>query len=227
MKPIIIIPARKGSKGIPNKNMILLNGKPLIQYTIEAAMEVISSERIIVSTDSNEILKFSKKFGLINSFIRPAEFSSDYSGMYEVLLHACDKIKSVNFDYIILLQPTSPLRTKENILECIEVYKESTNVDIVMSAKIAKENPYFTLFEENKGLLVKVKDSNFVRRQDCPITYSLNGAIYIINKKSLLKHNSFNFPRKKKYIMNSSESIDIDTPDDLKYCEYILKNINE
>ena len=222
MKPIVIIPARGGSKGIPNKNLIPLNGKPLIQYTIEVAQTVFANEKIIVSTDSQNIFDFSLKMGLSNSFLRPDKYATDSSGMNDVLLNFCDQIQFIAYDTIVLLQPTSPLRSSESILNSLNLYKKYDQIDMLVSVKETKENPYFTLFEEKNNFLVKVKDSNIVRRQDCPKVYALNGAIYLINKKSFLKNKSLNFNRIIKFLMNNYESIDIDTYDDLKYCEYLL-----
>ncbi|MEY4604222.1 MAG: hypothetical protein RIT43_1514 [Bacteroidota bacterium] len=223
MNVLVIIPARGGSKGIPDKNIRLLNGKPLITYSIEAALKLFEPGRILVSTDSENIRTISEKSGLNVPFLRPAELSTDTAGSYEVILHAMEMAQQqgINFDTVILLQPTSPFRTSQHILEAMKLYDPS--LDMVVSVKESDENPYYSLFEENNtGFLEKSKNGHFSRRQDCPKVYAYNGAIYIMNAKSLEKHSIGNFKNIRKYVMNSEDSIDIDTPLDWKLAELIL-----
>jgi N-acylneuraminate cytidylyltransferase len=223
MNVLVIIPARGGSKGIPDKNIRLLHGKPLITYTIEAALKLFEPGRILVSTDSENIRTVAEKSGLNVPFLRPAELSTDTAGSYEVILHAMEMAQQqgINFDTVILLQPTSPFRTSQHILEAMKLYDPS--LDMVVSVKESDENPYYSLFEENNtGFLEKSKNGHFSRRQDCPKVYAYNGAIYIMNAKSLEKHSIGNFKNIRKYVMNSEDSIDIDTPLDWKLAELIL-----
>ena len=129
-------------------------------------------------------------------------------------------------DVVILLQPTSPLRTSKNIEDAVKLY--DNHLDMIVSVKRSHSNPYFNLFEENKnGFLKKSKKSNFIRRQDCPDVWQYNGAIYVINVKSLKKFKSLNFNRIKKYEMNEYDSIDIDNAIDFKLCELILNENNK
>lgn len=223
MKPLVIIPARGGSKGIPGKNIKLLGGKPLIQYTIEAAMDVFPSEQIIVSTDSEEIKSVAEACGITVPFIRPAHLSSDTASSYDVLLHAMNyaEASGIIFDSIVLLQPTSPFRTAHHIKEALKLY--SPDLHMVVSVQESDENPYYSLFEESEnGFLEKSKEGNFTRRQDCPSVYSYNGAIYIINPDQLKQKTLGEFTKVKKYVMPKADSIDLDTELDWKLAEILM-----
>ena len=224
MKPLVVIPARGGSKGVPNKNIKLLNGKPLIQYTIEAARKVFTDEQICISTDDLKIKEVVENIGLKVPFIRPNELATDTAGSYEVLLHAISYYESIGYnpDTIIMLQPTSPFRTGKHIKEAMKLY--DTTLDMVVSVKETSSNPYFLLFEENEeGFLSKSKESNFVTRQDCPKVWEYNGAIYIINVESLKKRPINKFTKVKKYVMDEMSSHDIDSMLDWRVAE-ILSN---
>jgi CMP-N,N'-diacetyllegionaminic acid synthase len=220
---LVIIPARGGSKGVPGKNIKLLNGKPLIQYTIEVARKLFSDQQIIVSTDDQTIIDVVEQLGLKVPFKRPPELATDKAGTYEVLLHAMKYAEQngIPFDKVLLLQPTSPFRTKTNLEEAYLLYNEE--LDMVVSVKETKSNPYYVLFEENeKGYLVKSKPSSFIRRQDCPKVWEYNGAIYIMNKTQLQLNPPVMFTKIKKYVMNEFESHDIDTPLDWLIAEHLL-----
>lgn len=221
---LVVIPARGGSKGIPNKNIKKLNGKPLIQYTIEAARKVFEDNQIIVSTDSEEIRQAVIKLGLEVPFLRPAKLALDDVGTHEVLLHAMEFIEKngTNLETVVLLQPTSPFRNSNHLGEAMKKY--DSNLDMLVSVKETAANPYFVLREENEdGFLVSSKKSNFVRRQDCPKVWELNGAIYIINANSLRRQTLTEFTKVKKFEMDEISSHDIDTKLDWLIAESILK----
>jgi len=224
MNPLIIIPARGGSKGVPKKNIKLLNGKPLINYTIEAARKVFDDAIICITTDSQEIKDVVENTtGLKVPFLRPDTLATDNAGTYEVLLHAIDFYEKQGYiaDTLILLQPTSPFRTNKHIEEAMQLFSEK--IDMVVSVKETKSNPYYILFEENQdGFLSKSKESNFTRRQDCPPVWEFNGALYIINVKSLKNGRLDSFQKITKYVMNEMDSVDIDTMFDWKLSELIL-----
>ena|SRR3990172_4884284 len=158
---LAIIPARGGSKWLPGKNIKPFNGRPLrplIYYTLDAACAVVRPENICVSTDADEIINKVKEYGLDVPFKRPQHLATDTAGIYEVLLHALDFYESEgrHFNKIILLQPTSPFRTSRHITEAFALYHPG--LDMVVSVKETKANPYYTLFEENKaGYLVPSK----------------------------------------------------------------------
>ena len=229
MKILVIIPARGGSKGIPYKNIKPLNGKPLIYYTIDVARSIVSDEDICVSTDDLEIIQKVEDYGLKVPFVRPAELATDTASTYEVLLHALNHYEKQNFHYdvILLLQTTSPFRKAEHVKEAISLYRD--NIDMVVSVVKMKTSPYYNCFEEDlDGYLKKTLGCNNVtRRQDAPITYEFNGAIYVINPDSLKKMPLGKFSRCVKYVMDSEQSIDLDTMFDWELAEFILKNHND
>ena len=225
MKCLYLIPARGGSKGIPKKNIKLFNGKPLIHYSIEIAKKLADSKDICVSTDSEEIKKVAEQTGINIPFIRPADLATDKAGSSNVIKHAVEFYKAggVNYDAVILLQPTSPFRLIKHVKEAITIFED--DLDMVCSVSESKANPYYNLFEESdNGILKKCKQGSYIRRQDCPAIYEQNGSIYVISVKSLLTKGMANFTKTKKYVMNDIYSRDIDTPDDWDYCEYLLQH---
>lgn len=220
---LVVIPARGGSKGLPGKNIKPLNGKPLIHYTIDAAREVADDSDICVSTDDEEIISTVESCGIKVPFVRPDELASDSSGTYEVLLHALKfyQDKGGRYKRIILLQPTSPFRTGYHIKGADRLW--NYDLDMVVSVKETKSNPYYLLFEENNyGFLEKSKNGKFSRRQDCPKVWEFNGAIYIINVESLQKMKLDEFKRIVKYEMDDFSSVDIDDMMDFLFAETIL-----
>lgn len=226
MKPLIIIPARGGSKGVPGKNIKLLHGKPLIQYTIDEVRRIFSDDVIYVSTDDKEIKKVVENLGLQVPFLRPIELSSDTAGTYEVLLHAIKEYENAGniTDTIILLQPTSPFRTKFHIEEALKLFIKNENCEMVVSVKETNSNPYYVHFEEsNDGFLKKLMKKTFTRRQDCPKVYEFNGAIYICKVDSLKKMKMSEFTKIIKYEMDEISSHDIDTLSDWKLAEFFLQ----
>lgn len=223
MKPLVVIPARGGSKGVPRKNIKHLGGKPLINWTIEVAQEVFKDDLICVSTDDEEIKKVAEQTGLKVPFLRPKGLATDTSGSYEVLLHAVYFFEQQGYfpDTLILLQPTSPFRTVKHIKEAIGLYTE--DLEMLVSVKETKANPYYVLREENKnGYLVKSKKSNATRRQDVPKVWEINGAIYIISIKDLKAKSIAEFTKVKKYVMDEMSSHDIDTFEDFEYAKYLI-----
>ncbi len=221
---LVVIPARGGSKGVPGKNIKELSGKPLIQYTIDAARDIFEDKDIIISTDSEKI-KFSvERLGLNVPFLRPTELATDESGTQDVLLHALSFVESKGLypETLILLQPTSPFRNAIHIKEALELY--NNDLDMIVSVKETKSNPYYILREENsQGFLENSKKGKFIRRQDCPKVWELNGAIYIINVQSLKSQSLNQFTKVKKYVMDEESSIDIDNILDFMWCEFILQ----
>ena len=228
MKDLVLIPARGGSKGIPGKNIKPLNGRPLIYYTLDAARAVAPPENICVSTDSAEIIRVVREYGLDVPFERPDYLATDTASSYEVILHAIDfyEQREVQYDRVVLLQPTSPLRTETHVREALSLYQPG--LDMVVSVKITRANPYFTLFEENsEGFLTRSKPGSFTRRQDCSAVYEYNGAIYVMNVQSLQNGPAVAFSKIKKYVMTEEDSIDIDTNIDWIVAEAILSQKRE
>ena len=221
---LVVIPARSGSKGIPGKNIKKLHGKPLINYTIEAAKEIFENSQVIVSTDDKEIAKIAASHGANIPFLRPKELAQDDSSTRDVILHLVDYFerKKSMPSVIVLLQVTSPLRNSKHLNEALDLFFHK-DCDMVVSVTESKTSPYFNLYEENKeGYLQKSKDGAFTRRQDVPPVYEYNGAIYIFKTKSIVESEMKDFEKITKYVMSKNDSVDIDDEVDWKIAEYIL-----
>ncbi|MEG0012031.1 MAG: acylneuraminate cytidylyltransferase family protein [Muribaculaceae bacterium] len=225
MKTLYVIPARGGSKGIPGKNIKLLAGRPLIAYSIDVARKLADDVDICVSTDDAKIVAVVESMGLKVPFMRPDSLATDRSGTYEVLIHALDFYanKGIIYDTIVLLQPTSPFRTAEDVRQCIEKY--TPQIDMVVSVKEASSNPYYNCFEVNdKGYLhISKGDGLYTRRQDAPKAWEYNGAVYVINSTSLRKMHLGQFTHRIMSEMPSNRSIDLDTTTDWLIAETLLK----
>ncbi|RPD45524.1 cytidylyltransferase domain-containing protein [Paracnuella aquatica] len=223
MRILYVIPARGGSKGIPGKNIKKLGGTPLINYTVEVARSLAADRDICVSTDDVAIKEVVEQTGLFVPFLRPSELATDQSGTYEVLIHVLDYYEQQGevYDLLVLLQPTSPFRTAAQVREAIATWKPG--IEMIVSVKISSANPYYTLTEENKnGFLERSKPSSFVRRQDCPIIYEYNGAIYVMDVQSLRNKSMHAFDKIKKYVMDDYTSVDIDSKLDWEFAEFLL-----
>lgn len=223
---LAIIPARSGSKGIKNKNIKLLNGKPLIQYTIDAAIESKIFNEIYVSTDSEEYASVAKKCGADLPFLRPIEIAQDNSNANEYIIHAINEYKKLgkNFDYFVLLQPTSPLRTSSDILYAVDILI-SEHLDSVVSVCEAEHSPYvYNILPKNKNLYEFVLKENNKNRQEVGKYYRINGAIYIMDCNKYLKTNNFYGINSKAYIMEQQNSVDIDSELDFKFAEFLMNN---
>ena len=224
MKTLIVIPARGGSKGIPHKNINPLNGKPLICYSIDVARQFTSDENICVTTDDDEIVKVVEDYGLKVPFKRPEELATDHCGSNEVIQHAYQFYakQGVQYDAIMLLQPTSPFRKVEFLKEAVSLYDDS--IDMVTSVKLSSCNPYYDGFEEDKEGLLRISkgDGLIERRQDAPSVWQQNGSIYVINPKSLMEKGMAHFSRIRKYAMSELYSVDIDNPFDWKVAELVI-----
>lgn len=221
---LFLIPARGGSKGIPNKNIKELNGRPLLYYTLDAIRDIAPKENIFVSSDDQAIIKQVELYGIQVPFIRPKDLATDTSPTIDVINHAINYYKSIGRDFkgLILLQPTSPFRRQEHVTNALKLFSEE--IELVVSVKVTSSNPYYVLYEENSdGYLQLSKKSDFKRRQDCPEVYERNGAIYIYN----LHFFPFNNPtRQVKFVMDEISSIDIDNDFDWMLAEFILsKNL--
>ena len=224
MRLLYLIPARGGSKGIPHKNIKQLSGKPLIAYSIDVARQLTDDSNICVSTDDDEIMQVVTSYGLTVPFKRPDFLATDSAGTYEVILHAIDFYENlgVSYDAVVLLQPTSPLRTARQVTEAIGLYDKS--VDAVVSVCESPQNPYYNLFEENRDGYLRISkgDGAFRRRQDTPPVWMFNGAIYVFNVESLRKGYFDSFKKIRKYVMPLDMSFDLDTLTDWMYLEAVM-----
>jgi N-acylneuraminate cytidylyltransferase len=217
----VLIPARGGSKGIPNKNLIDVNGKPLIFYTINEALKVFSRDSIFVSSDSDEILSYSKSLG-VQTIKRPSSISEDNSTSSEVINHFIEIINS-NEDFdIVYLQPTSPLRTAEHIKESIKKYESLECSSLISVCKSSEYiNKVFKL--DNQFLEPLLGSTNYKEiRQEIPDTFYPNGAIYIFSIKNFLKNNIIPINNVAPFIMRRVDSIDIDDNIDLDFVRMML-----
>jgi CMP-N,N'-diacetyllegionaminic acid synthase len=223
-KFLAVIPARSGSKGIPNKNIIKVKDKPLIFYTLSEAIKSAYLDKIIVSTDDPLIAEISRQCGADVPFLRPKELAQDNSKTIDVLLHAIDELKKNNFcfDYIVLLQPTQPLRKCFHINESIESIVSSGAESLVSVSKV-KDHPILIRTIDGNGYLKSILNTNStVRRQDFPDYFKVNGAIYInLINGSLTKDTSLN-DNKFAYIMEDKYNLDIDGMIDLKIFENVF-----
>lgn len=225
MKILYLIPARGGSKGIPHKNRKPFAGKPLVCYAIDGARAAGAlDEDICVSTDDEELIRIVEDYGLKVPFVRPGSLARDGSGTYEVILHALDffEEQGVHYEAVVLLQPTSPFRTGKHITEAVALY--TPTCDMVVSVVEAKSNPYFVMFKEDEqGYLQHLLEATFTRRQDCPAVYEYNGAVYVMSTTSLRLQPISAFTKNIKYVMSGRDSVDLDTPEDWDYAEYLYR----
>lgn len=225
MKLLIIIPARGGSKGLPGKNIRPLCGKPLIGYSIELARTIVSDKDICVSTDAQEIIDVVERYGLYVPFVRPAHLSTDTATTNDVLVHALNfyQQQGREYDAILLLQPTSPLRTAAQVHEALALYETHPGIDMVVSVK--KSHAAAVISHENEeGWLIPTLNTHSGPRQQITSYYEYNGAIYIINPISLQKKGIPNFTKRLKYVMSEETSYDIDSLTDWQIVEHFMRN---
>lgn len=223
---LVVIPARGGSKGLPKKNIKNLCGKPLIGYSIDIARKITTDDNICVSTDDIEIKKVVEDYGLYVPFTRPEELATDTATTNDVLLHAIDfyEKQGKNYNIILLLQPTSPLRKAKEVKEAIALYRD----DIDMVVSVTKSHAPAILCNENKnGYLELIFNKDAIGRQSLPSLYEFNGAIYVINVNSLKIKGLSAFNKRIKYEMPKESSLDIDDIYDFNFVESIIqKSIN-
>jgi CMP-N-acetylneuraminic acid synthetase len=220
---LALIPARGGSKGIKGKNIIKINGMPLIQYTIRAAMNCKYIDDIIVSTDSEEIKKVALDCGAEVPFLRPKELAEDKSRTLDAVLYTIEELKKSGkyYDILVLLQPTSPLRDSDDVDKALELFINKS-MCAVASVSEVKDNPILMRTIDDNGIMKKMMDiSSTVRRQDMPVFYRVNGSIYINSIKYMNEETSFN-DNPIPYIMKQSHSVDIDEYSDLALMKYYL-----
>ncbi len=220
---LAVIPARGGSKRIPRKNLILLAGKPLIAYTVEAATSSRKLSRSIVSTDDDEIASVAKQFGAEVPFLRPAELAQDKSAVLDTINHALSHFERQGdrINAVVLLQPTSPFRTGKHIDEAIDLF-ESSGADTVTAVCNAREHPYYAWTVENGRLQPFFSlEKQMTARQDLPPAVMENGSIYVL-KRSLLKSGTLYGEKIFPFFMGRDASLDIDTTEELSIAEYLL-----
>ncbi|HEY4600594.1 MAG TPA: acylneuraminate cytidylyltransferase family protein [Cerasibacillus sp.] len=222
---LAVIPARGGSKGIPRKNIIKINKKPLIQYTIDAALSSKYLDDIIVSTDDKEIATISRDLGASVPYLRPKHLATEQSPTIETLIHVIEGQKKLGrtYDYVVTLQPTQPLRQARHINEAIEkiIYY---NADSLTSVSKVMEHPILMRTLMKNDQLKNILNMNStVRRQDFSEIYKVNGAIYI-NKTSCMNSETSLNDNKLAYIMENIYDLDIDEPSDINLFKWMIEN---
>jgi len=221
-KVLAIIPARGGSKGVPRKNLRHVGGKPLIGWAIEASHASKYIDRTIISSEDSEILEVARSYGCEVPFIRPAELSQDDTPGMAPILHAIDQLPG--YDLVVVLQPTSPLRSTEEIDAAIALCI-SKNAASCVSVTYADKHPLwmYQMTEDHLIHPIIAGQSMITRRQDLPDAYILNGAVYVATTNHLLLHKNFLTEDTIGFVMPKESSIDVDTELDLFIVDSIIK----
>lgn len=229
MKILALIPARGGSKGVPGKNIKLLNGKSLLAYTAEVALKSTYFNEVIISTEDEKIIEVAKNLGIKVPFVRPMELAQDDTPTIDVIIHTLQwyENQNISFDAVCLLQVTTPFRTVEFLNKAIEKFIEKDSDSLVSVQKVPHEyNPHWT-FEVNSigNLKIATGESEIIkRRQELPVAYHRDGSIYITKTKVLLQNKSL-YGKTTTFLESDSEShVNIDTIEDWVKAEAIIKN---
>ena len=227
MKVAALICARGGSKGLPGKNIKPLAGRPLIGWAISQALAVASVEKVIVSTDSEEIAAASRDAGADVPFMRPSELAQDSSPEWLVWRHALHYLKETNGRYpaaLLVVPATAPLRAVEDLERCLEEF-EKGGADIVVTVSDAHRSPYFNMVKENAdgtvGLVIP-PDGAVWRRQDAPTVYDVTTVAYVASPEFVLAKNAIFEGRVRKVHVPVERALDIDTPLDFRIAEYLM-----
>ena len=222
---LAVVPARSGSKGIPDKNLVDLAGRPLIAHTIEAARASKLVSRLIVSTDDQRIAEAARQAGAEVPFLRSGELATDEAGNVDVFIDAIERMRREGFagPWAMLLQPTSPLRTADDIDSAGGLMQER-QADVVVSVCEAEPHPWLAMQADGQNWLHPAGFSGRAQpgRQAFPPMYTLNGAIYLVDIDSFLERRSMYGARTAGYLMPRERSVDIDTPIDLQFCRFLL-----
>ena len=223
---LFLITARKGSQGLPNKNMKVLGDFPLIQYSYDFATAVADSNDVVcISTNDETISAHFEAQNVPLHFMRPDHLATKTSTSDSVIQHAIDffKAQGKQFEYVFLLQPTSPFRLEEDFYAIKEAMEPQT--EMVVSVKMCKDSPYFNQFKESDDQRLEpiIESKTFTRRQDVPPTYAYNGAYYYFRVEAFEKKSRMEFNQIKKFEMPSWRSIDIDTYEDWELAEFYIK----
>lgn len=226
MRNLAIIPARSGSKGLKDKNIKLLNGKPLIAYTIEAAINSEFFDNIIVSTDSEKYAEISRNIGANVPFLRPDYLSDDKATSTDVIIHALDSLRNIGqeYDNFMLLQPTSPLRKSDDIINSVKIMAEKSANAVISVCEVEHSPIYMNTLDETLSMDGFLPMGSSTRRQELPNYYRINGAIYLCKVDYFLKYRDFYKENSYAYIMKGIDSIDIDNQLDFMIAEAIAKN---
>jgi CMP-N,N'-diacetyllegionaminic acid synthase len=219
---LALITARGASKRVPGKNLVDIGGKPLIAWTVEAAQKSKYIDRVILSSDATDIIDVAEEFGCEVPFRRPVELATDTTSSAEVIIHALDNIEE-EYDYLVLLQPTSPFRIAEDIDDCLEVCIKR-NAPSAVSLNLSDKPPawMYTLDTDGGIQAVTNEGSEATRKQDIPDVYVLNGAVFVSSIEHFRKAKSFLGPETLGLPMPAERSIDIDTSFDVSLARALI-----
>lgn len=224
-----VIPARAGSKGVPHKNIKNVAGKPLIAYAIECGLASESLDHVMVSTDSTQIVNIAQRYGADVPSIRPAELAHDSTPMLPVLQHAiveAEKYYNGIVATLVLIDPTAPLRTVEDIESALRLFKQN-DCEAVVSGNTAHRSPFFNMVKLKDGYVRLAQDfgSSIGRRQDAPELYDLNTVVWIYSRKALMEEQQRIPDRTILYLVPRERSLDLDTEFDFRLLENLLKTL--
>ena len=232
MKRICSICARKGSSGVPKKNIFKINGKPLIAHSIIQAKTAGIFDEIAVSSDSDEILEIAKAWGATVTIKRPKELSMSISAKLPAIqhcVHQVEYIKNTNYSTIVDLDVTSPLRNVDDIINSVEMLEKSNSPNLITGCS-SRRSPYFNLVEKNKSGFVQLSkktSKKIVCRQDSPLCFDMNASIYIWKRKFFYDIQDILLDKTIIYEMPEERSIDVDSKFDLKIVKFLMENNNE
>lgn len=228
MNILITICARGGSKGIPGKNIKAVGGKPLLAYTVEIARKFSDKygAEVILSTDSHEILKVGEEFGLISEYVRPDYLANDTCGKPDAIKDAlmwAEKRHGKEFDLIVDLDVTSPIRTTEDVENCVRILEEQSDALTVFSVNPCARNPYFNMVEEKpNGYYNIVLGGRYTTRQSAPKVYDMNASIYVYRRDALMCENPRAVTSRSMVYVMDHICFDLDEPADYDYLAYLL-----
>lgn len=224
---LAIIPARSGSKGLKDKNIKLLNGKPLIWYSINSALKSGIFDTVMVSTDSPQYANIAVDCGAEVPFLRSAITAADNSGSWDVVrevLNSYERFENKEFDTFCLLQPTSPLRTEQDIIKAYDIFNEKNAKAVVSVCEMEHSPLWCNILGQDLSLNGFLSKNNTLPRQSLETYYRINGAIYIASIEEFLENDNLYTENCYAYVMEQRHSVDIDTVDDFEYAEYLIRS---
>lgn len=222
---------RGGSKGVPKKNIRMVNGNPLLFYTIDCAQKAKGLDDLVISSDSDEMLQIAQQLGAKTIIKRPEHLASDTASKWDVFIHLIEEYEAKTgktVDYLVDLDVTVPLRKPEHIEGAIQMMLNN-DTDVVITGYEPERNPYFNMMELSDGkyaTMVKNTAQPIVRRQDAPKVYSLTPAVYVMRKEALYQYKHWSEARCMIYEIPRENAVDIDTEFDLKLVEFLMQNRN-
>lgn len=225
MKNLAVIPARSGSKGLEDKNIKLLKGKPLMVYSIEAAKQSGVFDCIHVSTDSRKYAEIAKEHGADVPFLREESLAGDLASTWDVIRYVVRKYETLQqeFDTVTVLQPTSPLRSEKDIYEAYQIFNQKKAHSVISVCEMEHPPVWSNVLPEDGCLKGFLKPEADVPRQELPSYYRLNGAIYIVDIKHLMDNGDIYDEQSYAYVMDTGRSVDIDNADDFAMAEFLMQ----